>query len=153
MEIQTGKRPPNDRRNGVAESEGMSLGRKSLACLGVEALSAQLSRIHDFVDVVSEESDVEDIHQMRVATRRFRTMARLLEETPAFRRKPVNRLRARLQPMADRLGAVRDLDILLEHLDDYEHTLSETDETDETDETRRDWWREERASCGLESSP
>lgn len=119
-------------------SPTISLGREPLARVGLEALATQLTRISDFVEPVCDHSDVEDIHQMRVATRRLRTMAHLLETTPAFRRKRIQRLRKQLQPLADRLGGVRDLDILLEHLAEYEQTLEETSETDEAHSSLRD---------------
>lgn len=116
----------------------MSLGREPLARVGLEALATQLTRISDFVEPVCDQSDVEDIHQMRVATRRLRTMAHLLETTPAFRRKRIQRLRKQLKPLADHLGGVRDLDILLEHLAEYEQTLEETSEADEAHSSLRD---------------
>src|SRR5690242_2510580 len=138
MELQTGKRRSDGHRNGVLPSESTSLGREPLTQVGLEALEKQLSRISDFVEPVSDHSDVEDIHQMRVATRRLRTMAHLLETTPAFRRKRVHRLRKQLQPMADRLGGVRDLDILLENLTEYEHSIEALGETSETHSALRD---------------
>ena len=132
MEVQTGKRPPSGHQNGVMPSENISLGRESLAQVGLEALEKQLSRISDFVEPVCDHSDIEDIHQMRVATRRLRTMAHLLETTPAFRRKRVLRLRKQLQPLADHLGGVRDLDILLENLAEYEHSIEALGENSES---------------------
>jgi CHAD domain-containing protein len=104
---------------GTAQSVSVSLGRQPLWRVGINALTTQLHHIRDTVTVVCEESGVEDIHQMRVATRRLRTMARLLEATPVFRREPITRMRGRLKPLATDLGAVRDLDIILEHLDEY----------------------------------
>ncbi|HEY1387106.1 MAG TPA: CHAD domain-containing protein [Ktedonobacterales bacterium] len=138
METQTGKRRSNGHRNGVVASESISLGREPLAHVGLEALKKQLTRISDFVEPVCDHSDVEDIHQMRVATRRLRTMAHLLETTQAFRRKRVQRLRKQLQPLADRLGGVRDLDILLESLAEYEHSIKAVGETSETHSTLRE---------------
>jgi CHAD domain-containing protein len=88
--------------------------------VGRKALRTQLRHLRESVALVYETGDIEDIHQMRVATRRLRTMARLLEDTPAFRRKQTSRLRKRLRSLARRLGAVRDLDILLAGLDEYE---------------------------------
>jgi CHAD domain-containing protein len=126
MGIRTSKRTvdePGDVANGCV---GTSLGREPLARIGAKALHAQLHQMRDHVTAVCEESGVEDIHQMRVATRRMRTMARLLETTPAFRRMRVKRLRGQLQPLADHLGAVRDLDIFLEHLAEYERAIGES---------------------------
>jgi len=138
MEIQTGKRQPKGRQNGVMPPESISLGREPLAQVGLEDLEKQLTRISDFVEPVCDHSDVEDIHQMRVATRRLRTMAHLLETTPPFRRKRVHQLRKQLQPLADRLGGVRDLDILLENLAEYEHSIEALGETSESHSSLRE---------------
>jgi CHAD domain-containing protein len=138
MEVRTGKRSSNGHRNGVTPTASVSLGREPLAQVGLEALEKQLTRISDFVEPVCDHSDVEDIHQMRVATRRLRTMAHLLETTPVFRRERVQRLRKQLQPLADHLGGVRDLDILLESLAEYEHSIKAVDEPDETSSTLRE---------------
>ena len=92
-------------------------------------MRAQLLRIRDSVIPVTEESGIEDIHEMRVASRRLRTMARVLEATPAFRRKRMTQLRKQFQPLASDLGVVRDLDILLERLGEYEHTIVESSQT------------------------
>lgn len=138
MDIQTRKRSSKGQQNGVLPSENLSLGREPLAQVGVAALAKQLTRISDFVEPVCDHSDVEDIHQMRVASRRLRTMAHLLETTSAFRRKRVHRLRKQLQPLADHLGGVRDLDILLEHLAEYKHSAEESGEASETHSSLRD---------------
>ncbi|HEY7339283.1 MAG TPA: CHAD domain-containing protein [Ktedonobacterales bacterium] len=107
-------------------------------------MATQLTRISDFVEPVCDHSDVEDIHQMRVATRRLRTMAHLLETTPAFRRQRVHQLRKQLQPLADHLGGVRDLDILLENLAEYKHSIDESSETNETHSSLREDIEERR---------
>ncbi|MGE5333690.1 MAG: CHAD domain-containing protein, partial [Nitrososphaerota archaeon] len=137
-------RTPADRRTAAGHpadllsDTGEPLGRRPAWRVGAKSLRKQLRQIRDSVAAVCEESGVEDIHQMRVATRRLRTMARVLEATPAFRRGRVSRLRRELQPLADRLGAVRDLDILLQHLSDYEGTAEQKDEADKTSSALRD---------------
>jgi CHAD domain-containing protein len=112
-----------------ATCEEAAFGEQPLWRVGGEALRTQLLRIRDSVTPVIEESGIEDIHEMRVASRRLRTMARVLEATPAFRRKRMTRLRKQFQPLASDLGTVRDLDILLERLGDYEHTSVESSQT------------------------
>jgi CHAD domain-containing protein len=65
---------------------------------------------------ISRHGDVDAIHDMRTATRRLRTAIELYgDEAPDDERSPVE---SELKRVARRLGAVRDLDVLLEALDD-----------------------------------
>ncbi len=61
--------------------------------------------------------DIEQLHKMRVATRRMRSMWRVFDG--AYRPKVQQRYVRELQVVATTLGAVRDLDVLIEGLDDY----------------------------------
>jgi CHAD domain-containing protein len=61
-----------------------------------------------------ERADTEDIHDLRVATRRFRTALTIYDD--ATSKRDVRRVRRELERVADRLGAVRDLDVMLEGL-------------------------------------
>jgi CHAD domain-containing protein len=65
--------------------------------------------------------DPEDLHAMRVATRRQRAAWRIFGE--AFRAGRTKPHRGRLREVAARLGAVRDLDVLLEAADAYRADL------------------------------
>ncbi len=65
--------------------------------------------------------DPEDLHSMRVATRRQRAAWRIFGE--AFRAGRTKTHRRRLRDVASRLGAVRDLDVLLEAADAYRADL------------------------------
>ena len=62
-------------------------------------------------------ADIEDVHDMRVATRRLRSALRLLE--PYYKSKPIRVFRAQLSKVADALGEVRDLDVLIYDLEKY----------------------------------
>jgi CHAD domain-containing protein len=62
--------------------------------------------------------DPEELHGMRVATRRMRAAWRIFGD--AFRPERTRRYRRRTRELAVRLGAVRDLDVLLTELDLYE---------------------------------
>jgi CHAD domain-containing protein len=62
-------------------------------------------------------SDAEDLHDMRVATRRMRAAWRVFDG--AFKAGRTKRLRRRLENISDKLGAVRDLDVLIEGLQAY----------------------------------
>ena len=66
-------------------------------------------------------SDNRDLHAMRVATRRQRAAWRVFGE--AFRSGRTKGHRTRLREVASRLGAVRDLDVLLEAADAYRADL------------------------------
>jgi CHAD domain-containing protein/adenylate cyclase class IV len=65
--------------------------------------------------------DPEDLHAMRVATRRQRAAWRVFGE--AFRPERTKKHRGRLREVASRLGAVRDLDVLIEAADAYRADL------------------------------
>jgi CHAD domain-containing protein len=65
--------------------------------------------------------DPEDLHGMRVATRRQRAAWRVFGE--AFRPDRTKKQRGRLREVASRLGAVRDLDVLIEAADAYRADL------------------------------
>lgn len=69
--------------------------------------------------------DPEELHAMRVATRRMRAAWRVFGE--AFRTRRTRRLRERLRILAGRLGAVRDLDVLLDGLVAYRAGLDPTE--------------------------
>ena len=62
-------------------------------------------------------SDTEDLHDMRIAVRRMRAAWRVFDG--AFKPGRTRRLRRRLETISDRLGAVRDLDVLIEGLEAY----------------------------------
>ena len=109
----------HDRSTRAVATGAGRIGGEPLWRVGGEALRKQLANIREQVGPVRAGDDAEAIHQMRVATRRLRTMAHILQDTAAFRRGRVNRLRRRLRPLARRLGVVRDLDILLQRLDQF----------------------------------
>jgi CHAD domain-containing protein len=66
-------------------------------------------------------ADPEELHAMRVATRRQRAAWRVFG--PSFRAGRTRRYRNGLREIASRLGAVRDLDVLLEEADAYRADL------------------------------
>jgi CHAD domain-containing protein len=68
--------------------------------------------------------DSEELHQMRVATRRQRAALRIVASR--YRRKAVAPARAGLRTLGQRLGAVRDLDVLLEKTATYQAALEPT---------------------------
>ncbi|HEX7491435.1 MAG TPA: CHAD domain-containing protein [Candidatus Limnocylindrales bacterium] len=68
-------------------------------------------------------ADAEDLHDMRVATRRMRAAWRVFDG--AFKAGKTKKIRRYLERLADRLGAVRDLDVLIEGLETYQGSLDE----------------------------
>jgi len=70
--------------------------------------------------------NLEDVHAMRVATRRQRAAWRVFGA--AFRPGRTKRYRTGLRDVATRLGAVRDLDVLLEAADAYRADLPVTEQ-------------------------
>jgi CHAD domain-containing protein len=70
--------------------------------------------------------DPEDLHSMRVATRRQRAAWRVFGA--AFRQGRTKTYRGNLRDVAARLGAVRDLDVLLEAADTYRANLPTTEQ-------------------------
>ncbi|MGZ6273040.1 MAG: CYTH and CHAD domain-containing protein [Candidatus Limnocylindrales bacterium] len=65
--------------------------------------------------------DAEDLHDMRVAVRRMRAAWRVFDD--AFKSSRTKRLRRRLESLSDKLGTVRDLDVLTQGLETYRKGL------------------------------
>jgi CHAD domain-containing protein len=88
---------------------------------GRKVMRFHLARMLDFEAGVRIDRDMEDVHKMRVATRRQRAAWRVFGE--GFRDARTRRHRAGLREVAARLGAVRDLDVQLEAADAYRADL------------------------------
>jgi CHAD domain-containing protein len=87
--------------------------------------------------------DAEDLHDMRVATRRMRAAWRVFDG--AFKAGKTKKMRRHLETIADRLGAVRDLDVLIEGLEAYRLGLDE--EQRPGLEPLLSLWRRQRATA------
>jgi CHAD domain-containing protein len=70
---------------------------------------------------------IEDLHGMRVATRRMRAAWRVFSD--GFRLDRTRRMRRRLRDLAARLGAVRDLDVLIEAAEAHRASLPDAEGT------------------------
>jgi CHAD domain-containing protein len=92
-----------------------------IAEAGRKVMRFHLARMLDYEAGTRSGADAEDLHKMRVATRRQRAAWRIFGE--AFRPNRTRRYRAGLRETAARLGAVRDLDVQLEAADAYRHDL------------------------------
>ncbi len=109
-------KPPKKKKHpGVRADESMAdAGRKIL-------------RFHFERMLANEEgtragADIEALHDMRVATRRQRAAFRIV--APYFKRKAIRAFQKELRVLAGHLGAVRDLDVLIEASQTYESSLS-----------------------------
>lgn len=89
--------------------------------------------LSDFKRMVDNEAgsrigdDIKYVHNMRVATRRMRSAFRLL--APYYKNKPVQLYSGHLRTLAKHLGAVRDLDVMIDNLTAYQTNLPEDDQT------------------------
>lgn len=79
--------------------------------------------LKEFVEMLKHEAgsragdDIEEVHDMRVATRRMRSAFRLLDEY--YKPKAVREYSRSLRRVARALGSVRDLDVLIEAMQDF----------------------------------
>jgi CHAD domain-containing protein len=89
---------------------------------GRKVLRFHLGRMLEREAGVRAGLDVEDVHKMRVATRRQRAAWRVFGE--AFRPRPTRPYRDGLRALARRLGTVRDLDVQLEAAEAYRSARS-----------------------------
>ncbi len=89
----------------------------SLGEAGRKVLRMHLARMLHFEAGARSGGDIEDLHRMRVATRRMRAAWRVFDG--AYRPKVQRRYVKELRTIASVLGEVRDIDVLLEGLDTY----------------------------------
>ncbi len=96
-----------------------------LAEAGRKVLRFHLARLLSREEGTRTGLRIEDLHGMRVATRRMRAAWRVFGD--GFRLDRTRRMRGRLRELAARLGAVRDLDVLIEAARAHQATLPEAD--------------------------
>ena len=88
---------------------------------GRKVLRFHLARMIAREPGTREGEDPEELHAMRVATRRMRAAWRVFGD--GFRTDRTAKFRRRLRAVAARLGAVRDLDVLIEATEAFAATL------------------------------
>ena len=123
----------------VGKTPGV-LAEDHLAEAGRKVLRFHLAKMLAVEPGTRSGEDPEDLHKMRVATRRQRAAWRVFGD--AYDDKRTRRHRNRLREVARRLGTVRDLDVLIEHLDDYAKPQPEAERT--ALGPLRDSWRDRR---------
>jgi CHAD domain-containing protein len=115
----------------------------SLAEAGRKVLKMHLARMLAFEAGTRSGEDIEDLHKMRVASRRMRAAWRVFDG--AYRPKLQRRYVAELRAIAASLGEVRDIDVLLEHLDKHITRLPVAGQ--EAMEPLRGAWRRQREAA------
>jgi CHAD domain-containing protein len=108
--------PPDDARLVVGKSPGVTAD-DHVAEAGRKVLRFHLARMLAREAGTREGLESEELHAMRVATRRQRAAWRVFGAS--FRPARTKRYRTGLREIAARLGTVRDLDVLLEAADAY----------------------------------
>jgi CHAD domain-containing protein len=98
------------------------LSYREAAARTVEVRSREL---FDHADGVLDTSDIERVHDMRVATRRLRAVLEIYE--PCFPRKQVRGALDDIKALADALGERRDPDVQLSQLDEFAAAVKPAD--------------------------
>ncbi len=117
--------PPADTKLVVGKTAGVTA-EDHVAEAGRKVLRFHLARMLAREPGTRMGIDLEELHGMRVATRRQRAAWRVFGDS--FRRKRTRRYRSGLREIGARLGAVRDLDVLLEAADHYRKDLPVTEQ-------------------------
>src|SRR5690348_9513261 len=94
-------------------------GRAPALEVGRRVIREQMEKLRKARPDARAGDDPEGVHDMRVATRRMRTMLDVLAGCPDADGKRLTGLRKRLKKPARRLGAVRDLDVLIAREEGY----------------------------------
>ncbi len=129
----------------VPKSPGV-LADDHLAEAGRKVLRFHLARMVAREAGTREGADAEELHAMRVATRRQRAAWRVFGD--AFDPKRTARHRRRLRLVAADLGAVRDLDVLIESIEAYQGRQPE-DEAAGLEPLVRSWRARREAARGV----
>ena len=127
--------PPDDARLVVGKSPGVTA-EDHVAEAGRKVLRFHLARMLAREAGTREGVEAEELHAMRVATRRQRAAWRVFGAS--FRPGRTKRYRNGLREIAARLGTVRDLDVLLEAVDAYRTDLPSA-EANALEPMLRDW--------------
>ncbi len=83
-----------------------------------EVLRVRFEEVADLRGTAMDFSDIEGVHDMRVATRRLRSALR--DFMPLMNKRPSRRVSKELKQLADALGAVRDQDVAVVALEELQ---------------------------------
>jgi len=115
---------------GSDDEERMAALREAVQPVEPDDLLAEAGRkilLVNFIEMLDHEAgsrsgaDIEAVHDMRVATRRMRSLLRLLQAS--YKKKTIRPFTDQIRIIAGRLGAVRDLDVMIDDLTTYQKTL------------------------------
>jgi CHAD domain-containing protein len=109
-----GEAPPAERNGAAHLAAGHPVGGAPIADSARRSLRRLFDKLLAREEAVIAGEDIEDIHQMRVTTRRLRASLQVLEGV--YEHKLIRRYRRGLRRIAQALGAVRDGDVFLHHL-------------------------------------
>lgn len=89
----------------------------AMAEAGRKIFAEQLRIMQKHEDGSRTGDDIESVHQMRVATRKMRSLFKLIGEH--YKPKTVAKYSSGLRDIARALGQIRDLDVIIEDLEDF----------------------------------
>jgi CHAD domain-containing protein len=93
------------------------------AAAAAATVRVRAQELFDHADAVLDTSDIERVHDMRVASRRLRAALEIY--APCFARKAFEAVLRDVKALADALGARRDPDVQLAHLDGLSGALGD----------------------------
>ncbi len=105
IEISQTARPHRTRQFGLKPTDLMAEASRSI-------MAQHFKRVRE-LELSAGTGNEDAIHDLRVAVRRLRVTVRLARSE--YKQKSIAPLRSALSELADRLGAVRDLDVILDH--------------------------------------
>ncbi len=100
----------------------------SMAEAGRKILLAEFVKMLEHETGSRTGEDIEDVHDMRVATRKMRSLFRLLDAY--YKRNAIRDYKTELRHLASTLGTVRDLDVLIDNIRAYQETLKAPQQAD-----------------------
>ena len=89
------------------------------------AVAVRAEEVFEFEEGVLDTSDIERVHDMRVATRRLRAVMEIF--APCFPKAEHRRALKEVKALADALGTRRDPDVAIEELEQIAEGLSASD--------------------------
>lgn len=120
LQVRLPHEPPAQVDVSIAEPEAKPTADEPISKAGRRIIKKQFEKFLACQEAVRADRDEEAVHDMRVAARRMRSAFRLLRP---YARKALKGLRKPLRDVAQQLGAVRDLDVLIKNARAYAEPL------------------------------